>query len=419
MNASDRIRFHAHDVHGAPFRGMKAAMKIVDVAEFYAEQGGGVRTYVNQKLAAGAREGHEVVVIAPGPEDAEEERLGGRVIWVKGPPLPPDPRYYILYREGAVHELLDRERPDVVEGSSPWSGGWFAARWRGDAAKTFIFHQDPVAVYPQTFLGSALGADRVDRLFGWYWAYLRTLSRRFDATVVSGHWLAAKLDRFGLQRPVAVPFGIEKTMFSPTQRDPAVREELLAACGLAGVEGAKLLVNISRFHPEKRLGTLFDGFARARREQPIGLVVFGDGPLRPWVERRADRTPGVHLAGFVKKRGYLAAALASADAMVHGSAAETYGLVVAEAVCSGLPLIVPDVGGAADLAAPDYAETYPPGDAKACAAAILRLLARDPAALAVGCARAASDKVGTMDDHFRGLFELYQRLADERRAGGA
>ena len=27
-------------------------MKIVDVAEFYAEQGGGVRTYINQKLKA-------------------------------------------------------------------------------------------------------------------------------------------------------------------------------------------------------------------------------------------------------------------------------------------------------------------------------------------------------------------------------
>ena len=42
-------------------------MKIVDVAEFYAELGSGVRTYINQKLEAGARAGHEVVVIAPGP----------------------------------------------------------------------------------------------------------------------------------------------------------------------------------------------------------------------------------------------------------------------------------------------------------------------------------------------------------------
>ncbi|MBW2404536.1 MAG: glycosyltransferase, partial [Deltaproteobacteria bacterium] len=168
-------------------------MKIVDVAEFYAELGGGVRTYINQKLEAGARAGHEVVVIAPGPEDGEEERLGGRICWVKGPPMPFDPRYYVLWRERAVHRILDREAPDVVEGSSPWSGGWFVARWPGRAVKTFIFHQDPVAVYPQTFLGHRLGIDRVDRMFGWYWAYLRSLSAHFDATVVSGEWLADKL----------------------------------------------------------------------------------------------------------------------------------------------------------------------------------------------------------------------------------
>ena len=189
---------------------------------------------------------------APGPADAEEERLGGRIVWVKGPPLPPDPRYYILWRERAVHEILDREAPDIVEGSSPWSGGWFAARWSGSAVKTFIFHADPVAVYPQTFLGHLLGTDRVDRLFGWYWAYLRRLSSRFDATVVSGPWLAEKLKRFSLNRPEAVPFGWA-SLFSPEKYDAVVRRHYLSQCGLSN-EG-KLLVNISRFHPEKRLGT--------------------------------------------------------------------------------------------------------------------------------------------------------------------
>ena len=388
-------------------------LKIADVAEFYAEQGGGVRTYIHQKLAAGRAAGHEVVVIAPGPEDAEEERLGGRIVWVKGPPMPLDPRYYILYRERAIHQILDRERPDVVEGSSPWAGGWFAARWTGDAARTFIFHQDPVAVYPQTLLGRRLGRDRVDRMFGWYWAYLRQLSGHFDATVVSGHWLADKLRRFGLARPEAVPFGIDKAFFSPTRLDSELRSRWLRACGQP--DDARLLVTISRFHPEKRLGTLLDAFARARRDQPMGLVIFGDGPLRAWVRRKAAGISGVHVAGFTKDRAELAATLASADAMLHGSAAETYGLVVAEAICSGLPIIVPDIGGATDLAGPDYAEIYAAGDVAGCAAAIGKMLGRSRADLAAGCAAAVASKIGTMDDHFRMLFALYERLAAERR----
>ena len=391
-----------------------APLKIIDVAEFYAEQGGGVRTYVNQKLAAGAAAGHEIVVVAPGPEDAEEERLGGRVIWVKGPPMPFDPRYFVLYRERAVHAILDRERPDVVEGSSPWSGGWFAARWRGRAVKTFIFHQDPVAVYPQTFLGGRLGADRVDKMFNWYWGYLRALSSRYDATVVSGTWLAHKLARFGVSRPEPVPFGIDKASFSPTRRDEEMRARLLAECGLG--PDAALVVTVSRHHPEKRLGTVIEGVRRASQTRPVGLVIYGDGPLRKWVEKRAEKSGVVHVAGFTKNRDELANVLASADAMVHGSAAETYGLVVAEAICSGLPLVVPDVGGAADLADPTYAETYPPGDAGAFAAALLRLLGRDRAQLSAACATAVDERVGTMDDHFEQLFELYGRLVAEARA---
>jgi len=386
-------------------------MKIVDVAEFYAELGGGVRTYIHQKLEAGARAGHEVVVIAPGPEDGEEERLGGRICWVKGPPMPLDPRYYVLWREDAVHRILDREAPDLVEGSSPWSGGWFVARWPGSAVKTFIFHQDPVAVYPQTFLGHHLGIDRVDRMFGWYWAYLRSLSARFDATVVSGEWLAQKLRRFGLDRAEAVPFGIDKAQFSPARRDPATRKRMLERCGLG--EDASLLVTVSRLHPEKRLGTLLAAFHRASEARPMGLVIYGDGPLRDWVQRKAARVPGVHLAGFVADRDEMATSLASADAMLHGSAAETYGLVVAEALCSGLPIVVPNQGGAADLADPSYAETYAPGDVAGCSAAIGALLDRDRDALVAGSARAAQDEIGTMDDHFDQLFELYERLIQE------
>lgn len=388
-------------------------MKIVDVAEFYADEGGGVKTYINQKLKAGAEAGHEIVIIAPGLESGEEARHGGRIVWIKGPPMPFDPRYTVLWNEKAVHRALDAERPDVVEGSSPWTGGWFAARWKGQAAKSFIFHQDPVAVYPQTFLGDRIGADRVDRMFGWYWAYLRRLSRRFDATVVSGQWLADKLDRFGVHRPQAVPFGIDKGRFSPDHFDGELRARLLAQCGLPA--DAPLVITISRFHPEKRLSTLIRAFQRASAQRPIGWVIFGDGPLRDRISKQAEGVPGLFIAGFTKDREELARALASADAMLHGSAAETYGLVVAEALCAGLPIVVPDVGGAADLAGPDHAEVYPTGDADAAAAALLRVLDRDRGALRAGALKAA-EGIGTMADHFDNLFDFYGRLVEERRS---
>ncbi len=388
-------------------------MKIIDVAEFYADEGGGVKTYINQKLHAGSRSGHEIVVIAPGKKAGEEERFGGRVIWVPGPALPVDRRYHILWRERAVHDILDREKPDVVEGSSPWTGGWFAARWKGDAVKTFIFHQDPVAVYPHTMLGKMMAFPKVDKLFMFYWIYLRRLSQRFDATIVSGDWLAKRLNSFQIKNPVAVPFGIDKTFSSPKRRNPEIRRKLLVDMGLS--EDAILLIGISRHHPEKRLGTVFEGFRLASQERKMGLVIFGDGPFRWIVKRQAKGVKHLRLMGFTSNREELADYLSSADFFIHGSAAETYGLVVAEAICSGLPVVVPSVGGAADLADPVYSEIYEAGNPKALSQAILRIMDRDRDQMINACAHAAEHSIGTMDDHFRQLFQVYRKLTEARK----
>ena len=389
------------------------SLKIVDVAEFYSQEGGGVRTYIDQKFEAAARAGHEIVVIAPGPEDRTEMRAGGRVVWVKGATHLIDHRYHVFGKPSRVHQILDDEAPDVVEGSSPWKGGRIVAKWRGLAVKSFLIHQDPVAVYPQTFLGRTLGEARVDWLCGWFWAYLRNLSAGYDTSIVSGAWLADRLERFRLRRPFAAAFGIDKGNFSPTRRDARVKADMLRQCGIDDPD-APLLIAVSRHHPEKRLAAMMKAFKAIRAERPIGLYLIGDGPMRRWVESRARKVDGLFVAGRIDNRARLAACLASADVMVHGGAAETYGLVVAEAICSGLPLVAPDAGGAAELADPSFAETYRAGDADAFAAAIRRLLARDLDALSVEAVRYARERIWAPDDHFRKLFAHYLELVEGR-----
>ncbi|MBI1182020.1 MAG: glycosyltransferase [Alphaproteobacteria bacterium] len=384
-------------------------MKIIDVAEFYSVNGGGVRTYIGHKLAAGAQLGCQTVIIAPGPEDRREEANGGVIYWVKSPRIPLDHRYHLFTRSAPIHQILDEERPQVVEGSSPWLGGWAAAKWRGKAARALFIHQDPTSSYPRTLLGPKLGFDRVDRLLGWFWSYLRALSDRFDTTVVASQWLARRLEHYGLRSPSVIPLGISKLDFHGVEPCAETRAAMAKACGLED-PSTPILIAISRHHPEKFVGTMLSGFEAASRHRPIGLFLLGDGPLRARVERRAAGIPGVHVAGQVDDRALLARYMASADAMIHGGGFETYGLVVAEALCSGLPLIVPESGGAGELADTAYSETYRVGDADGCSQAILRLLDRDPALLRAA-ARAAGEQVPTFDDHFRSLFDLYERTA--------
>lgn len=384
-------------------------MKLVDVCEFYTEHGGGVRTYIHQKLAASAAAGVDCTILAPGAEDRVEERSGGRIQYLKSPRHFIDARYHVFKESAPVFAALEALAPDVVEGSSTWRGGELAAAWPGAAARAFFIHQDPVAVYGHTILGRIMSFQAVDRLAGGFWRHLGRLAARFDVSVVSGAWLSERLASMGLPRPVAVPFGIEKTTFSPAMRDEGLRLEMLRQCGCEDPDGL-LLIAVSRYHPEKRIGMLIDAFEAVRAVQPAGLWVIGHGPIRAWVEGRARRAKGVHLSGPIWDRQKLAATLASADVFLHGGAAETFGLAVAEGLASGLPLIVPDLGGASDLAGQGYAISYPAGRADACAAAIGAFLQRDRAEMRASALADGAAKLREPKAHFDELFALYAQL---------
>lgn len=387
-------------------------MKIADIAEFYSEQGGGVRTYVRAKLAASERAGHEMLIIAPGKADTEEVLPGGKIIWVKAPPIPFDPRYHIFTRGDGVRAVLEREQPDVVEGSSPWRGGWIAAKWRGPAVKSLIMHADPVAVYPHTVFDQMISRPTIDRMFGWFWSYLRRLNANFDVTIVAGDGMRRRFESLGLIRVNTVRFGVDHTIFNPTRRDEAARRAMLEACGLP--ETARLAIASSRHHPEKRLPIIMEAVARANRTRPIGLYMIGDGLSRAKIDLKAATIPQVHVAGQIRDTNRVATLLASADVLLHGSGSETYGLAVAEALCCGTPIVVPDQGGAADLASPGHSEIYATGNPDAAAEALLKLLNRPEDALRAA-AREAAKGITSMNAHFENLFALYEKLVREKK----
>jgi alpha-1,6-mannosyltransferase len=388
-------------------------MRVVDVAEFYSPTGGGVRTYIDRKFEAAAQLGHELFVIAPGAEDGFEKRGAGGVIQVRSPSLPFDANYHMFWNAAPAHRWLDRLEPDLVEASSPWRGAWIAASWAAPTPRAMFMHADPVASYPQRWLAPFASPQNVDRLFDWFWTYLRRLTGRFASVVTGGPWLADRLAGQGVGAVVSVPLGIDRGAFSPGMRDEGLRSRLLAAC--ACPDDAKLVLGVGRFHPEKRWPMVIEAAMRARAEAPIGLVLIGDGIDRTRVARAAAGNPHVQILPPIRDRAVLATHLASADALVHGCESETFGLIPAEAMASGLPVVGPDRGGFAHLAQPGTSEIYRAGDTAAAAAAIRRLFARDPRILKEAAIKAA---VGVRRDvdHFADLFDHYGSIAAGGRA---
>jgi glycosyltransferase involved in cell wall biosynthesis len=109
----------------------------------------------------------------------------------------------------------------------------------------------------------------------------------------------------------------------------------------------------------------------------VQALFAGDGPLGPALRQACERA-GVpaRFAGFVNQSA-LPEAYAAADVLVlPSSGAETWGLVVNEAMACGVPAVVSDaVGCGPDLVVPDVTgATYPVGDADAMAGAVARVL---------------------------------------------
>lgn len=390
-------------------------MRIVDVNEFYSPTGGGVRTYLDRKMGILADMGHELIVVAPALEDAVEDRPGGgRIHWVKSPPLVLDRNYCIFVKDEPVWALLDRLGPDIVECSSPWLPGWTVANWQGDALKVFFAHGDQIGAYPQRWLDSVATPIQVEQAFAWYTRYMNRFLAKYDAFVTNGPALAKRFRRRGMHVDASMPLGIERSWFSPDLRDERLRVAMLAQLGLPP-EG-HLLLGLGRHHKEKRWPLVIDAVEAAANDLPVGLMLIGDGPQRRHLETRIADSPHIKIFRPVYDRVRLSRIMASCDALIHGSDAEPFGLVASEALASGLPLVGPDEGGFAEIADPLFAETYAARDALSAAAAIRRLFAREPAILRAA-ARHAALRVRSDQDHAVELMGYYEGLLAARRSG--
>jgi len=386
-------------------------MRIVDVCAFYSPEGGGVRTYVEAKLKAAARFGHEMIVLAPGDGYSVVQCApGGYLATIPAPQLPVDRRYRYFSDERALHRALDEWRPDHVEASSPWSSATMVGRWDGAATRSLIMHADPLSAYPYRLLGRLAPISTIDRWFEWFWKHLRGLDSLFDLVVCANHQLSGRLIGQGLGRVETVPMGVEPGLFSPRRRSARLRRELLARVGLD--ESAVLLVGIGRFAGEKRWEMVLRAVAAAGGATPVGLVLAGDGPRRRRLEQLAERLRHVAVLPRIADRTEIARLLASGDALVHGCEAETFCMAAAEARASGLPLIVPDRGAAVDQLVPGAGAIYRSGREYSLTEAIAGFAAAGPELQHARAVHNAHSR--TMDEHFEQLFARYTQLAGER-----
>jgi glycosyltransferase involved in cell wall biosynthesis len=219
-----------------------------------------------------------------------------------------------------------------------------------------------------------------------------------DAVVVASserrdHYLAENWVR--PQKVTCIPHGVDLRRF---RGDPAARA---ASRGALGVPDDTVLVGAAgHFGPVKGLDVAIRAFALAggRRPGRTQLVIAGTGsPVdRVRLQGLAAGAP----AGTVKFIGFQDPSerfFAGLDLFIHTPRAEAFGLVVAEAMATGLPVIATRVGGLLDLVRPgETGILVPPDDLVQTTGALESLLsdARERVRLGARAAQVAAEEYG-------------------------
>jgi glycosyltransferase involved in cell wall biosynthesis len=178
--------------------------------------------------------------------------------------------------------------------------------------------------------------------------------------------------------------------------------------------GVPYLINVGSVIPLKNQLAAVEALARIAEKVPHHLVILGreDKTYGPRVRAAAEQAGighRLHLVGFVDARG-LVGYLLGAQAMVHPTRTEGFGLATAEAMACGLPLVVSDRGGLREQCGDAAVYLDDPDDHDALAAALLRVLG--DAGLRETMRRRGLRRAGalTWPQAARKTLEVYDRL---------
>jgi 1,2-diacylglycerol 3-alpha-glucosyltransferase len=298
--------------------------------------------------------GHEVLVVAPRPAGDRDPGVAGdaggpgpdpEVAWLPSYHVPPAPAGYRMplpIPSDALRRAVAFD-PDVVHAHSPFVSGLMArAVARRTGAPLVFTHHTRFGDYGH-YLGPLAGASR--RAVG---AWLDAWWRGCAAIVAPSDDLAREI-RAALgerQRPVVrvIPTGIDVAAIAALPEGHPRRQ--------AGwrPDESLVLVSLGRVAREKSVDVLVDAFVRASRRRPrLRLLLVGGGPAESEVRTRAAEAgvaDRVHVTGHLPRMEALALVKAS-DVFIFASQTETQGLVLAEALAAGLPVVALEGPGVA------------------------------------------------------------------------
>jgi glycosyltransferase involved in cell wall biosynthesis len=283
-------------------------MRLAIATDAWAPQVNGVVRTLTETINRLKALGHQVEVVAP-----------DRFTTIPCPGYP-EIRLALAPRFG-VRKALGTFNPDIVHISTEGPIGWSARAWclKHNVPFTTAFHtRFPEYVAARTHLSPDL-----------IWPIMRRFHRGSRAVLTATQSLRDELESRGIQPTQLWSRGIDHAMFHPDQPEHPSLKHLTKP----------ILLSVGRVAVEKNLEAFLDA------DVPGTKVIVGDGPASAHLQARYPDAVFLGTRHGVE----LASIYASADVFVFPSKTDTFGLVMLEALATGVPVAGYPVQGPLDI----------------------------------------------------------------------
>ncbi len=262
----------------------------------------------------------------------------------------------IVHARSMLARAIDVSRPSLVIFHAPWSLVLFSTVARRKGVPLVLWQHDHASGGP----------------------LLEKCARRMraDLVVCNSRWTARSA---GVLQP-SVPVAIVHPPVTLPSVDDSARVELRRSLGAD--EGSTVILSVSRMEKWKGHANVLQALA-LMRDEPSWIYWIAGGAQRPHereyvasLQKLAEQLGIAFRTRFLGERRDVPALMRASDIFCQmNEGPEPFGIVLAEALLSGRPVVTADLGGAPEIVSADCGRLVPAGDLRALAGALSELLA--------------------------------------------
>ncbi len=316
-------------------------MTIDSIAHFhdsYALTANGISTALTDLAVAQVGLGHRPFIISGSDETRNYFRDGVEISLFRGIPVDFLYKGYFI-NTISLNKLLNhcRERnAELVhvhlESTNGFNGLYVQKVLKIPCVSTFHTFWDQYNAYVS---GKTLEPLLRAPIRAYLWAHMRYFHSHADAIIAPSKYVKTELEKRGFEKVHYVPGGVNTEKFLPMSTEK--KERFRKRFGIP--EGKRVLLYLGRIGFEKNIQLLFETIKSSENSV---LVIGGRGPAEEFLRKRASNLGVLEKTIFA---GYLGDSELSgfyncADVFALPSRTETQGLVVLEAMASGVPVVV-------------------------------------------------------------------------------